>query len=86
MFESVLIANRGEIALRIMHTAKKMGMRTIAIYSEADTNALHVKEADQAVYVGPSPASESYLNVDALLTAIDRSGAQCVHPGYGFLS
>lgn len=86
MFESVLIANRGEIALRIMHTARKMGLRTIAVYSEADTNALHVKEADEAVYIGPSPAAESYLNSDALLSAIDRSGAKCVHPGYGFLS
>lgn len=86
MFKSVLIANRGEIALRIMRSAKKLGMRTIAVYSEADTNALHVREADEAVYVGPSPAAQSYLNVDAILTAIDRSGAQCVHPGYGFLS
>ncbi len=86
MFDSVLVANRGEIAVRIMRTAKRMGMRTIAIYSEADTNAIHVKEADDAVYVGPSPASESYLRVPALLDAIDRSGAQCVHPGYGFLS
>ena len=86
MFDSVLIANRGEIALRIMHSAKKLGMRTIAVYSEADTNALHVKEADEAVFIGPSPASQSYLDVDAILTAIDRTGAQCVHPGYGFLS
>ncbi|MAR56249.1 MAG: propionyl-CoA carboxylase [Rickettsiales bacterium] len=86
MFDSVLIANRGEIAIRIMQTAKRMGMRTIAVYSEADTNALHVRQADEAVYIGPSPASQSYLNMEALLTAIDRSGAQCVHPGYGFLS
>lgn len=86
MFKSVLIANRGEIALRIMQSAKKLGMRTIAVYSEADTNALHVREADEAVYVGPSPAAQSYLNSAAILAAIDRSGAQCVHPGYGFLS
>jgi propionyl-CoA carboxylase alpha chain len=86
MFKSVLIANRGEIALRIMRTAKKMGLRTIAVYSEADTNALHVKEADEAVFIGPSPAAQSYLNSNAILSAIDRSGAQCVHPGYGFLS
>jgi len=86
MFDSVLIANRGEIAIRIMQTARKLGMRTIAVYSEADTNALHVKYADEAIYVGPSPAAESYLNVDELLSAIDQSGAQCVHPGYGFLS
>lgn len=86
MFESVLIANRGEIARRIMHSAKKLGMRTIAVYSEADTNALHVKEADEAVYIGPSPAAQSYLRSEALLSAIDKSGAACVHPGYGFLS
>lgn len=86
MFESVLVANRGEIAVRIMHTAKKMGMRTIAVYSEADTNALHVKTADDAVYIGPSPSVKSYLNVDNLLRAIDLSGAASVHPGYGFLS
>lgn len=86
MFDSVLIANRGEIAIRIMQTAKRLGMRTIAIYSEADTNALHVKHADDAIYVGPSSAAESYLKVEALLRAIDQSGAQCVHPGYGFLS
>lgn len=86
MFKSILVANRGEIACRIMHTAKKMGMRTIAVYSEADTNALHVKSADDAVYIGPSPSIKSYLNVENLLRAIDQSGAECVHPGYGFLS
>lgn len=86
MFNSILIANRGEIACRIMHTAKKMGMRTVAVYSEADTNALHVKNADDAVYIGPSPSVKSYLNVENILRAIDQSGAQCVHPGYGFLS
>ena len=86
MFHSILIANRGEIASRIMHTAKKMGMRTIAVYSEADTNALHVKNADEAVYIGASPSVKSYLNIDNLLSAIDQSGADAVHPGYGFLS
>ena len=86
MFESLLVANRGEIAIRIMQTAKKMGIRTIAIYSEADTNALHVKYADDAVYVGPSPSTESYLQLDNVLAAIDESGAQAVHPGYGFMS
>ena len=86
MFNSILIANRGEIACRIMHTAKKLGMRTIAVYSEADTNALHVKTADDAVYIGPSPSVRSYLNVDNLISAIDQSGAEAVHPGYGFLS
>ncbi len=86
MFHSILIANRGEIASRIMHTAKRLGMRTIAVYSEADTNALHVKNADEAVYIGASPSTKSYLNVDNLLSAIDQTGAEAVHPGYGFLS
>lgn len=86
MFNSILIANRGEIACRIMQTAKRMGMRTIAVYSEADTNALHVKDADDAVYIGPSPSVKSYLDINNLLRAIDQSGAECVHPGYGFLS
>jgi propionyl-CoA carboxylase alpha chain len=86
MFNSLLIANRGEIAIRIMQTAKRLGMRTIAVYSEADTNALHVKSADDAVYIGPSPSIRSYLNVDNLISAIDQSGAEAVHPGYGFLS
>lgn len=86
MFQSLLIANRGEIAIRIMRTAKKLGMRTIAVYSEADTNALHVKSADDAVFIGPSPSNQSYLNVNNLVAAIDQSGAEAVHPGYGFLS
>ncbi|MFM9890082.1 MAG: biotin carboxylase N-terminal domain-containing protein [Rickettsiales bacterium] len=86
MFHSILIANRGEIASRIMTTAKRLGMRTIAVYSEADTNALHVKNADEAVYIGASPSIRSYLNVDNLISAIDQSGAEAVHPGYGFLS
>ena len=86
MFSKILIANRGEIALRVMQTCRKMGIKTVAVYSEADTNARHVKEADEAIYIGPSPSSESYLNVDAILSAIDQTGAQAVHPGYGFLS
>ena len=86
MFDKILIANRGEIAVRIMRTAKKMGIKTVAIYSEADTNALHVKEADEAVYIGPSPSVKSYLNIDSVMNAIAISGAQAVHPGYGFLS
>ena len=86
MFNSILIANRGEIASRIMQTAKKLGLRTIAVYSEADTNALHVKNADEAVYIGPSPSVRSYLNIENILSAIDQSGAEAVHPGYGFLS
>ncbi len=86
MFNKILIANRGEIAVRIMRTAKKMGIATVAVYSEADTNSLHVKEADEAVYIGPSPSVKSYLNIDSLLHAIQLSGADAVHPGYGFLS
>ena len=86
MFDKILIANRGEIAVRIMRTAKRMGIKTVAIYSEADTNALHVKEADEAVYIGPSPSIQSYLNIENILSAIDQCGAKAVHPGYGFLS
>jgi propionyl-CoA carboxylase alpha chain len=86
MFEKVLIANRGEIALRIMRTLKKMGIKTVAVYSESDTNSLHVQYADEAVYIGPSPATESYLSIKNILTAIRKTGAQAVHPGYGFLS
>jgi propionyl-CoA carboxylase alpha chain len=86
MFNKILIANRGEIAVRIMRTARKMGITTVAVYSEADTNSLHVKEADEAVYIGPSPSVKSYLNIDSLMHAIELSGADCVHPGYGFLS
>jgi propionyl-CoA carboxylase alpha chain len=86
MFNKILIANRGEIAVRIMRTAKKMGIKTVAVYSEADTNALHVREADEAVYIGPSPSIKSYLNIDSIMAAIGATGADAVHPGYGFLS
>src|SRR6185295_4383529 len=86
MFDKILIANRGEIAVRIMRTCKKMGIRTVAVYSEADTNALHVREADEAIFIGPSPSIKSYLNIDNIVSAIHQTGAQAVHPGYGFLS
>ncbi len=86
MFKKILIANRGEIAVRIMRTCKKMGIKTVAVYSEADTNALHVREADEAVYIGASPSVKSYLNIDNILSAVASSGAEAVHPGYGFLS
>jgi propionyl-CoA carboxylase alpha chain len=86
MFDKVLIANRGEIALRIMKTLKKMGIKTVAIYSEADTNSLHVQYADEAIYIGPSPATESYLSIKNIMSAVRKSGVQAVHPGYGFLS
>lgn len=86
MFEKILIANRGEIAVRIMSTAKRMGIKTVAVYSEADTNSLHVKQADEAVYIGPSPSAQSYLKINNIISAIEHSGAEAVHPGYGFLS
>jgi 3-methylcrotonyl-CoA carboxylase alpha subunit len=82
----ILIANRGEIACRIIRTARKMGIATVAVYSEADANALHVEMADEAVRIGPAPASESYLKVDAILDAAKRTGTDAIHPGYGFLS
>ncbi len=86
MFTSVLIGNRGEIACRVMRTAKRLGLRTIAVYSEADRNALHVKHADEAVEIGPAPAAESYLIGERLVAAAQASHADCIHPGYGFLS
>ena len=86
MFKKVLIANRGEIACRIIRTLKRMGVGSVAIYSEADRFAPHVRLADEAVRVGPAPVSESYLNVEAILDAIRQTGAEAVHPGYGFLS
>ena len=82
----ILIANRGEIACRIMRTARALGYRTIAVFSDADADALHVRQADVAVRIGPAPARDSYLNSDALLDAARRAGADAVHPGYGFLS
>src|ERR1700738_640730 len=86
MFSSVLIANRGEIAVRIARTAKRLGMRTIAVHSEADKGALHVRSCDEAVAIGGAPPRESYLAIDRLIEAAQQSGAQCVHPGYGFLA
>ena len=86
MFTAVLIANRGEIACRIMRTAKRLGLRTIAVYSQADAHALHVKRADEAIDIGPAPAAESYLAGDKLIAAARAAGADCIHPGYGFLS
>ena len=84
--KKLLIANRGEIARRIIRTARRMGIATVAVYSDADARALHVREADQAVHIGPSPAAESYLDAARLLDAAARAGADAVHPGYGFLS
>ena len=86
MFKKILIANRGEIACRVIKTAKKMGIQTVAVYSDADRNALHVKMADEAVHIGPSPAAQSYIVIEKILDAIRQTGAEAVHPGYGFLS
>src|SRR5476651_2635245 len=86
MFKRILIANRGEIACRIIKTARRMGIETVAVYSEADRDALHVEMADQSVLIGPPPAAESYLLIDKIVAACKQSGAQAVHPGYGFLS
>ncbi len=86
MFEKILIANRGEIACRIMRTAQKMGIKTVAVYSDADARSPHVKMADEAVHIGPSPAAESYLLADKIIAACKETGAEAVHPGYGFLS
>ncbi len=86
MFKRILIANRGEIACRVIRSAKAMGIKTVAVYSDADADALHVKMADEAVHIGPSPAAESYLLADKILQACKDTGAEAVHPGYGFLS
>ena len=86
MFDKILIANRGEIACRIIKTARRMGIKTVAVYSDADRDALHVAMADEAVHIGPPPAAQSYLVIDKIVDACKRTGAQAVHPGYGFLS
>jgi acetyl-CoA carboxylase biotin carboxylase subunit len=86
MFKKVLIANRGEIAIRIIRACRELGIQTVAVHSEADTNALHARFADEALCIGPAAASESYLNIPALISAAEVSGADAIHPGYGFLS
>jgi propionyl-CoA carboxylase alpha chain len=86
MFDKILIANRGEIACRVIKTARKLGIATVAVYSDADRGALHVKMADQAVHIGPAPSAQSYIAIDRVMDAIRATGAQAVHPGYGFLS
>src|SRR4029079_17542789 len=86
MFKTVLIANRGEIALRVIRACHELGIRAVAVYSEADRESLHVRFADQEVCIGPAPARESYLNIPRLIAAAEVTGAEAIHPGYGFLA
>lgn len=86
MFKKILIANRGEIACRVIKSARAMGIKTVAVYSDADRNALHVRMADEAVHIGPAPANQSYIVIDKIMEAVRKTGAEAVHPGYGFLS
>ena len=86
MFSKVLIANRGEIALRVLRACKELGVETVAVHSTADADAMHVRLADESVCIGPPPASESYLNIPSIVSACEITGADAVHPGYGFLS
>src|ERR1700712_5812292 len=86
MFQKVLTPNRGEIALRVLRACKELGISTVAVYSTADRNAMHVRMADESVCIGPNPARDSYLNIPSILAACEITGADAVHPGYGFLS
>src|SRR5688572_23266099 len=86
MFKKILIANRGEIAIRIMRACRELGIQTVAVYSDADQNALHVEQADEAIHIGPAAAKESYLDSEKIISAAKQTNADAVHPGYGFLS
>src|SRR5579863_8636077 len=86
MFKRILIANRGEIAVRVIRACRDLGIQSVAVFSEADRAALHVREADYAIPIGPPPAAESYLKIDRILDAAKRTGADAIHPGYGFFS
>jgi acetyl-CoA carboxylase, biotin carboxylase subunit len=86
LFKKLLIANRGEIALRIIRACRELGIRTVAVHSEADARALHVRFADEAVCIGPATAARSYLHIPAIISAAEITGADAIHPGYGFLS
>src|SRR3569623_3754468 len=86
MFKKILVANRGEIALRVIRACREMGIKSVAVYSDADAKAPHVREADEAVNVGAPPSSESYLKGDKIIEAALKTGAEAIHPGYGFLS
>ena len=86
MFKKILVANRGEIALRVIRTCKEMGIQTVAVYSTADATSLHVKFADEAVCIGPAPSNQSYLKIPNIIAAAEITNADAIHPGYGFLS
>src|ERR1700709_1365048 len=86
MFEKILIANRGEIALRVIRACKELGVRTLAVYSEADVDSLHVQLADEAICIGAAPSSESYLKIDRIMSAAEVGDVDAIHPGYGFLA
>ena len=86
MIKKVLVANRGEIAVRVMRSCRELGLVTVAVFSEADRTAMHVRYADEAYCIGPPPSRESYLNIDAILGVAKKAGVDAIHPGYGFLS